>query len=174
MARILVVDDQEMTRDSLVAILGRDGHEVVVCSDASTAIQKISDGRRVDLMISDLRMPNVGGMELLAEARRQRPEMPVVLMTAFATVQTAVEAVKLGAYDYIQKPFEADEIKLLVSRTLDHMRLKLENAALRTIADVSSPRALVGSSSAMEEVKKQIDLLAQSDATVLILSLIHI
>ena len=77
-------------------------------------------------------MPKMTGIELLAEAKRLRPDMPVVLMTAFATVQTAVEAMKLGAYDYIQKPFDGDEIKLLVERTLEHSRLIRENQALRT------------------------------------------
>ena len=72
------------------------------------------------------------GIELLAEAKRLRPDMPVVLMTAFATVQTAVEAMKLGAYDYIQKPFDGDEIKLLVDRTLEHNRLIRENQACRS------------------------------------------
>ena len=83
---------------------------------------------RFDLLISDLKMPKMTGIELLAEAKKIRPEMPVVLMTAFATVQTAVEAMKLGAYDYIQKPFDGEEIKLLVDRTLEHSRLVRENA----------------------------------------------
>ena len=90
------------------------------------------------------------GIELLAEAKRLRPEMPVVLMTAFATVQTAVEAMKLGAYDYIQKPFDGDEIKLLVDRTLEHSRLIKENQALRTHGrERHAPRPLIGDGAAM-------------------------
>ena len=85
-------------------------------------------------------MPKMTGIELLAEAKRLRPEMPVVLMTAFATVQTAVEAMKLGAYDYIQKPFDGDEIKLLVDRTLEHNRLMRENQALRSMAEIERAR----------------------------------
>src|SRR5512146_1878086 len=103
MARILIADDQEMMRDSLAATLAREGHEVVAANDGPVAITRLNDAR-FDLMISDLKMPKMTGIELLQEAKRLRPEMPVVLMTAFATVANAVEAMKLGAYDYIQKP----------------------------------------------------------------------
>ena len=122
MARILIVDDTEMMRDSLASTLAREGHEVVAASDGPGALTRIS-ATRFDLMISDLKMPKMTGIELLTEAKKLRPELPVVLMTAFATVSTAVEAMKLGAYDYIQKPFDGEEIKLLVDRTLEHNRL---------------------------------------------------
>src|SRR3712207_74923 len=133
MARILVVDDQDMMRDSLAATLAREGHEIVAATDGPVAVTKFS-ASKFDLLITDLKMPKMTGIELLAEAKRVRPDIPVVLMTAFATVQTAVEAMKLGAYDYIQKPFDGDEIKHLVDRTLEHSRLLKENQALRTIA----------------------------------------
>src|SRR5436190_7674644 len=143
MAKILVVDDQEMMRDSLAATLAREGHEVVAAGDGAAAVARLSTSARFDLLISDLKMPKLTGIELLAEAKKLRPEMPVVLMTAFATVQTAVEAMKLGAYDYIQKPFEGEEIKLLVERTLEHNRLIRENAALRSIDDIAcAPRPM--------------------------------
>jgi two-component system, NtrC family, response regulator HydG len=167
MARILVVDDQEMMRDSLAATLAREGHEVTAAGDGPMAITKLSAGR-FDLLISDLKMPKMTGMELLGEAKKLRPEMPVVLMTAFATVQTAVEAMKLGAYDYIQKPFDGEEIKLLVDRTLEHNRLIRENQALRSMTEQSAPRPMIGTSPIMEEVRKRIELVAKSNATVLI------
>lgn len=169
MARILIADDQEIMRDSLAGTLAREGHEIVACGDGSAASQRLAGREKFDLLITDLKMPKMTGLELLAEARRTRPDMPVVLMTAFATVQTAVEAMKLGAYDYIQKPFEPDEIKLMVERTLEHSRLRLENAALRTINEANNgPRPLIGSSQVMCDVKKKIELVAQSSATVLI------
>src|SRR5687767_4320912 len=144
MARILVVDDQDMMRDSLAATLAREGHEIVAATDGPMAVTKFS-AARFDLMITDLKMPKMTGIELLAEAKKTRPEMPVVLMTAFATVSTAVEAMKLGAYDYIQKPFDGDEIKHLVDRTLEHNRLIKENHALRSMAaEQNAPRPLVG------------------------------
>src|SRR5687767_14353440 len=148
MARILVVDDQEMMRDSLAGTLVREGHEVIASGDPQQAFQRLNGsgggGGRFDLLITDLKMPKMTGIELLQEAKKLRPEMPVVLMTAFATVSTAVEAMKLGAYDYIQKPFDGDEIKLLVDRTLEHTRLIRENQAYRSMTEISAPRPLVG------------------------------
>lgn len=167
MARILIADDQEMMRDSLAATLARQGHEIVACADGAAAVGRFS-ASRFDLLITDLKMPRMTGIELLAEARRVRPEMPVVLMTAFATVQTAVDAMKMGAYDYIQKPFDGDEIKLLVERTLEHNRLIKENAALRSMAQVNMARPLIGSGEKMAQVRHKIELVARSNATVLI------
>src|ERR1700712_4737215 len=164
MARILVVDDQEMMRDSLAATLVREGHEVIAAGDGAAAVARLQSPARFDLVISDLKMPKMTGIELLAEVKRLRPELPVVLMTAFATVQTAVEAMKLGAYDYIQKPFDGEEIKLLVDRTLEHSRRKLENAALRVINEFSTPRPLVGASQIMNDIRKRIELVAKSNA----------
>jgi len=167
MARILIVDDQDVMRDSLAATLARQGHEVVASMDGPGALTRLSNGR-FELMISDLKMPKMTGTELLAEARKLRPEMPIVLMTAFATVSTAVEAMKLGAYDYIQKPFDGEEIKHLVERTLEHNRLRLENQALRTMAELNAPRPLVGSSGVMNDIRATIDRVAKSNATVLV------
>lgn len=167
MARILIVDDQELMRDSLAATLAREGHEVVAANDGAVAITRLGAGR-FDLMITDLKMPKMTGIELLAEARRLHPDMPVVMMTAFATIQTAVEAMKLGAYDYIQKPFDGEEIKLLVERTLEHNRLKLENQALRSMAEINAPRPLIGSSPVMTEIRQRIEQTARSVATVLV------
>ena len=167
MAKILVVDDQEMIRDSLAGTLVREGHEVVACADGPSAVARLQ-ATRFDLLITDLKMARMTGLELLAEARRLRPDVPVVLMTAFATVATAVEAMKLGAYDYIQKPFDGDEIKLLVERTLEHNRLIRENQALRSMTESVSPRPMIGSSDVMNEVRRKIELVARSSATVLI------
>ncbi len=168
MARILICDDQDMMRDSLCSLLLREGHEVVAATDGPFALSKLTGGR-FDLLITDLKMPRMTGIELLTEAKKVRPDMPVVLMTAFATVQTAVEAMKLGAYDYIQKPFDGDEIKLLIERTLEHSRLRLENAALRSMAETQQvARPLVGSGRAMESIRRNIDLVARSNATVLV------
>ncbi len=168
MARILIVDDQEIMRDSLAQILVREGHEVIAAGDGRSAIARLNSTTRFDLVVSDLKMPRMTGLELLAEVKKFRSDLPVVLMTAFATVQTAVEAMKQGAYDYIQKPFDGDEIKLLVDRTLEHNRLIKENAVLRSMTEISAPRPLIGSSEAMVEIRRKIDLVAKSSATVLI------
>src|SRR5918992_4696556 len=156
MARILIADDQEMMRDSLAATLAREGHEVTAAGDGAAAAQRLA-AQRFDLLLTDLKMPRLTGIELLAEAKKLRPEMPVVLMTAFATVATAVEAMKLGAYDYIQKPFDGDEIRHLVERTLEHNRLIKENAALRSMAEQAmAAKPLVGTSQAMADVRRRI------------------
>ena len=167
MARILIVDDQEMMRDSLAATLAREGHEIVSAGDGPQALTRLSAGK-FDLMISDLKMPKMTGIELLAESKKIRPEMPVVLMTAFATVSTAVEAMKMGAYDYIQKPFDGEEIKILVDRTLEHNRLIRENQALKTMTEALAPKPLIGSSTLMQEVRVRIEKVAKSNVTVLI------
>ena len=168
MAKILIADDQEDMRDSLAATLAREGHEVVSAYDGAAALSRLEE-RKFDLLISDLRMPRLTGIELLAEAKKLRPDMPVVLMTAFATVQTAVEAMKMGAYDYLQKPFDGDEVKLLVERTLEHARLKQENNVLRGIVEQNNqPRPLIGDSEIMRAVRERIERVARSNATVLI------
>jgi DNA-binding NtrC family response regulator len=167
MARILVVDDQDMMRDSLAAILAREGHEVIAAGDGQSALARLSNAR-IDLVISDMKMPKMGGLELLAEVKKAKPETPVLLMTAYGTVQNAVDAMKLGAFDFLQKPFEAEAVKLLVDRMLEQSRIVRENAAYRSMTEISGPKPLVGNSPAMAEVRKQIDLVAKSSATVLI------
>jgi two-component system, NtrC family, response regulator HydG len=169
MARILIADDQEMMRDSLAGILAREKHEVVAAGDGQAAVERLATGQKFDLLITDVKMPKIGGLDLVSEARRVRPDMPIVVMTAFANVPTAVDAMKRGAYDFIQKPFEADVIVLLVERALEHGRLKLENAALRSIAEATNaPRPMIGSSEVMQDIRRTIDRVAASSATVLI------
>ncbi|MCC6239990.1 MAG: sigma-54-dependent Fis family transcriptional regulator [Phycisphaerales bacterium] len=167
MARILICDDQEMMRDSLAATLAREEHDVVACGDPGVALQRVSSSR-FDLLITDYRMPRMNGNELLAQVRKVRPDLPVVLMTAFGTVENAVAAMKGGAYDFIPKPFDGAQIKLVVDRAIEHGRLVNENQVLRSIVDQNAPRPLVGSGQSMEMIKAQITKVAASSATVLI------
>lgn len=167
MARILICDDQEMMRDSLAGLLAKEGHDVTAVGDGASAVARV-ESSKFDLLLTDLRMPKMTGLELLSEIKRLRPELPVVLMTAYATVQTAVEAMRAGAYDYIQKPFDGEELKLLVDRTLEHARLKLENAALRAAAGSEVERPLVGAGPSMREIRARLELIARSSATVLV------
>ncbi len=142
MARILVVDDQDDKRDSLATVLAREGHEVIAVTDGAGALSSMK-GEDFDLMMAELKMPGIAGVELLIQAKELRPEIPVVFMTAVETLSDAVAAMKLGAYDYIQQPFDADQIKHLVGRTLEHHRLIRENQALRRMAEACMPRPLV-------------------------------
>ena len=168
MARILVVDDQEMMRDSLAGTLAREGHEVVAAGDGPAAVGRLSGGGRFDVLVTDLKMPRMSGIELLQEAKRLRPDITVIMMTAHASVPTAVEAMKQGAYDYIQKPFDGEAIKLLVERALEHGRLVRENQALRCMSEFSVPRPLIGNSQVMQAVREKIDRVGRSNATVLV------
>ena len=167
MATILVIDDDELMRDSVALTLERAGHSVHAEADAAAGLERLA-GERCDLALTDLKMPRMTGIEFLAEARRVRPDVPVVLMTAFASVGTAVEAMKLGAYDYLQKPFEADDLLHLVGRAVDHARLKSENAALRAAVAVASPREMAGSSAATTSLRETVARVARSDAAVLV------
>ncbi len=167
MARILVADDDEMMRDSVAATLARLGHSVAAAADGAAALARL-DAEAFDLLLSDLKMPKMTGIELLEEAKKRRPNLPVVLMTAYATVRTAVDAMKLGAYDYLQKPFEADDLKHLVDRTLEHARLKTENEALRSIVESLPTKPMVGGGPAMSALRETVERVARSNVTVLI------
>jgi len=168
MARLLVVDDAEMVRDSLAATLARGGHEVTACSGAGEALGQVKRSS-FDLIITDLKMPQMDGLAFLDELAKLGGEASVVMMTAYATIHTAVEAMRKGAYDYIQKPFEADEMTLVVERALEHRRLVKENEAYRTSArDWQRGRQLVGQSAAMRGVMEKVARVAGSSATVLI------
>jgi len=129
--RLLVLDDEQRMVDIVSMVLRRDGHEVTACTDAEVALRTLND-ECYDLLITDLRMPGPDGLEVLKRARSAHPELPVILMTAHASVATAIEAMKEGAVDYVEKPFNNDELKSLVRRALEHTRLARENRYLRS------------------------------------------
>lgn len=168
MARICVIDDQALIRESLSAALVRQDHDVEVSPDAASMLDELASGK-FDLLITDLKMPGMDGVSLLREIRRRGCDTPVIVMTAYGTVGTAVEAMKLGAFDYIQKPFEAQIIAVQVDRALSHGRLVRENEAYRrSIDDLHSRRELVGDSKLMVDLRRRVAQVAQSSATVLI------
>jgi len=168
MARICVIDDKEMMRESVAAALIREDHGVETFPDPVEALTRIKSSA-FDLIVSDLKMPRIDGLSLIRQLRESGNDTPIIMMTAYATVSTAVEAMRLGAYDYIQKPFEAEALNVLVERTLEHARLRRENEALRTtVNDLSSMRVLIGSSKPMVELRSQLELVAASHATVLV------
>jgi two-component system response regulator HydG len=168
MACICVTDDQALIRDSLSATLTAQDHKVFTFDNAQDALTELRQ-RAFDVVLTDLRMPGMDGVGLLREMRRLGLDVPVILMTAYASVPTAVEAMKLGAFDYIQKPFNADEVAILVERALRDRRLVRDNEVMRrTLEDVESQRKLIGSSPAMRPVLEKLQRVAQSSATVLI------
>jgi len=168
MANILVVDDVEMIRDSLEATLTRAGHEVTSCIDVLDALAHLKR-YSYEIIITDLKMPKMDGLAFLDELVKLGIDVPVIMMTAYASIDTAVEAMRKGAFDYIQKPFDANEIILLVERTLEHRRLRQENEAYQANArDWQRGRQLIGNSAAMHSVLEKVKRIAQSSATVLV------
>jgi DNA-binding NtrC family response regulator len=168
MTKVLVVDDKQMMRDSVGATLQRAGYTVVAASDGAAALNMVARHRPA-AVITDFKMPEMDGLELLARLRQADHHLPVVLMTAYGTVDSAVKAMKEGAFDFIQKPFEGDQLVVVIRRAVEHRRLLEENAALKTNAQAydNSP-VLVGRSAAMRSVAQQIQQIAQSHGTVLI------
>ena len=168
MACICVIDDQAMMRDSLQATLATYDHKVHAFGCAQEALTMIKQ-QSFDVVLTDLRMPGLDGVGLLREMRRLGIDVPVILMTAHASVQNAVEAMKLGAFDYIQKPFGGQEIEIIIERALRERSLLRDNEIMRrTIEDLNRNRDLVGQSPAMRPVLEKVQRVAQSSATVLI------
>ena len=166
--KIVIVDDDDFMRDSLMEALSRPDLNVVGYGRAAEALDAVADGS-ASLLLTDMRMPEMDGMELLQEAKRLDPKLPVVMMTAFATVETAVQAMKRGAFDYVMKPFKAEEIDLVVNRALEHHRLLTENEYLKDeLAKKFKPSDFVGKSPAMKAVFEEIRQAAPSSATVFI------
>lgn len=178
MRSVLIVDDKEMMRDSVLKTLERAGFDAATAADANAALEMIAR-KRPDAIVTDMRMPGMTGIELLERVRTIDDDLPVVLMTAFGTIETAVKAMKLGAFDYLTKPFEGDELVIAVKRAVEHRRLVRENALLRCQGEapasngaVSAERRgldrLIGTSPAMEQLRAEILALASSQGTVLV------
>jgi len=168
-ARILVVDDDGASRSLMAQILAEDGHGVVGCADGAEAIERLERDGEFDAVVSDIRMVDVDGLEVLDWVRKQAPETPVLLVTAFGNVDGAVEAIRRGAYDYISKPYDVNAIKLVVDRALRHRRLATENRRLkREIREKYALANVVGRSEGMLQVYKTAARVALTDATVLV------
>lgn len=167
MGRICVVDDNEMLRESLAEALGREDHTVNTFADPLDALRAIKS-MTFDCIITDLKMPGMDGVSLLREARGAGCEAAVILMTAFGTVDSAVAAMRLGAFDYVQKPFDADQICLVVDRAIQNSTLRSENEALRRSLTDGEEREMVGDSMLMRSVRETVTRIASSGNTVLI------
>jgi len=167
-ASILVVDDERAIQDSIAWCLRADGHDVRTAPDGEEAMA-IMAGQDFDVVISDIIMPGVSGIELLRKARALQPQKLFVLITAFATVETAVEALREGASDYIVKPFKFDELRLRVRRLLEHQAASRESALFRRPVESSVPdRSLLGESAAMHAVRTQVARTGPAVSNVLI------
>ena len=168
MEKILVVDDEQSLRDVLSIMLKRAGYAVTSAMDGEEAIELLNK-EIFDLVITDLRMPKIDGMEVLRAVKSASPETVVLIITAFASADSAVEAMKQGAYDYLTKPFQVDEVQLIIRNALEKRRLTTENMLLkREMASQSSFAQLVGQSEAMQKVFDVVRKVADSKSNVLI------
>ena len=167
--RILVADDEESHRIMLRAVLHDEGYEVVEAADGLEAVQSVEQAP-FDLVLMDIRMTTMDGIEALTDIRRISPLLPVIIMTAYASVKTAVDALKAGAFDYLTKPLDIDELKVLVAKGLEYYHLHQENRALKErLGDRFDFSRIVGHNRKMKELVDTLSLVAPSDATVLIL-----
>jgi len=169
-ARILIVDDEQHIRRVLEAVMAKEGHQVVTAENGRKAIDVLRNGDKADLIVTDLIMPDINGVELLAAAKETDPDLPVIMMTAHGTIKSAVDAMKLGAFDYITKPFELDDVKQLVKNALDRREMgdsKPTRARSRS-RKTRDADVIVGSSPAMREVIDMIERVKDSRASVLV------
>ena len=176
--RILVVDDEQEMRSLLEDYLTQEGYECIGSPSAFEALKLLSSGGNLsaesdrgnlDLIISDIKMPQVDGLEFAERLQSLRPEIPVILITAFGSIETAIEAIKKGAFDYIVKPFKLAEMGINVSRAMEHRKLKRDNTALRDEVKKNwNMGNVIGKSSAMKSVFDLVSRVSQATANVLI------
>lgn len=167
-ARILIADDEHIARENLEHVLRKEGYETVAAANGAAAIRELELGE-FDLVMTDLRMQPVDGMQVLHRVKELYPETEVIVITGYATVSTAVEAIQKGAYQYIPKPYKIDEVRILVRQALEKRALRQEVTELRRqIKDKPAISSLIGSSSKMEVLKKTIEQVAATDCNVLI------
>ena len=166
--KLLIVDDELSVRDSLAKWFYEEGYQVGIAENANDALTRLAE-LDWDAALLDIKMPGVDGIELQRRIHELKPEVIVIMMTGYASVETAVAALKNGAYDYVTKPLDPDEIAHLVKKALAHKRTEQENARLReTVAEVARPDDIVGQSSIMQKLFDAIETVGPTDATVLI------
>lgn len=166
-AELLIVDDEPSYRKILKLLFEAEGHSVRTAENGKDALQQMEE-LPCDLIVSDVRMPDMDGIELLAAARETFPEICVVLMTAFGTIDTAREAFRLGADDFIQKPFQNDELRLIVQRALERQSLLRENRDLKKLKRKNEASRILGKSESIRKLLSLIEVVAKEPSTVLI------
>lgn len=165
---ILITDDDSAHRLMLKKLLGGWGYNVAEADDGSAAVEEVRK-RPFDLILMDIRMMNVSGIEALEQIRQIHPSIPVIIMTAYASVETAVSALKKGAYDYLTKPLDFDELQMAIARATEHSRLKVENEYLKEkLGEKFNGQSIIGRSAAMVRLLEIVEQVAATQATVLI------
>ena len=166
--RILVVDDEESIREFLEIMLTKEGYEVLLAEDGAKAVEVLKL-KSVDMVISDLQMPNMNGMELLKHVKTNYPTLVFMIITAFGTTETAVEAMKIGAYDYITKPFKIDEVRMNIANALNSHQLAVENRVLKKeLVKENNFQNIIGNSEIMHQIFELIKRVSQTPTNILI------
>ncbi len=165
--QVLIVDDEPNLRKILAAQLSRDGYDVLLAEDGEQGLALLRE-HHIDLVVTDLKMPKVDGMTLLREALAEQPELPIVMITAHGTVDTAVEALKLGAFDYLTKPFDKDEVRQIVGKALKTRELAGEEATTEIKGAEGARFGIIGQSPGLTELYAVLERVADSPTTVLI------
>ncbi len=167
-ARLLIVDDELIMRESLAGWLQRDGHEVVTAASGEEALIKIKE-TRFDILLVDIKMEGISGLEVLKNVKESDPDTAVVMITAYGSIQTAIEAIKKGAYDYLLKPFDPNELGVLIEKILENQAQARENLYLREqFKETARFESLIGQSRVMQEIFELIQKVAPLNSTVLI------
>src|SRR5215467_8700107 len=162
--QVLIVDDEPNLRKILSAQLSRDGYDVLTAEDGQQGLDLLHDNH-IDLVITDLKMPKVDGMQLLREALREDPDLPVVMITAHGTVDTAVEALKTGAFDYLTKPFDKDEVRQIVDKALKTRALAGAEASSAQAAP-GARFGIIGTSAGITELYAVLERVSDTPTTV--------
>jgi two-component system response regulator PilR (NtrC family) len=166
--RLLIVDDEQGMRDLLSIMLRREGYRVELARSGEEALDRISRDL-FDLIITDISMPGVDGIGVLRRVREIAPEVPTIIITAYASTESAIEALKLGAYDYIVKPFDVEEFKIVIGNALERKRLENENQQLRReLHEQYSFEGFVGKSPKMKEIFTLVERISGTNSTVLV------
>src|SRR3990170_3886046 len=167
-ATLLIADDDPGLRESLERTLTREGYKVVLASDGNAALERLQGGG-IDLVLTDLKMPGLTGIEVLRAAKAIAPDVDVILLTAFGTVEEAVKAMKEGAYDFLTKPFQRAQVIKLIRQALERRDLIQQNRALRQrLDDLLQQGSVIGSSPAFRRMMTLVEQVADSSATVLL------
>ena len=165
--KILVAEDEEITLKHVLSTLGREGHEVVGEKNGSAAFERINRDH-FDLLITDVKMPFMSGLELLDKLKEMHPDIDVMIITGFGSVGDAVDAMKKGAYDYITKPFDLDELVIKVNKISEKKKLKKENTALKAFFGMNKKVSIIAKSESMKEILRLIDGIKDSDCNILL------
>lgn len=167
MPSVLVIEDKDSMQKMLAATLESEGYEVEAVGDGKTGLEKVKE-RRYDVILTDLKLPSLDGIEVLSQVKEHDPDAPVIVMTAYGTIETAVEAMRLGAFDFLTKPFDTDHLSVIIKRALENRRLVAENSLLREELSHGFGE-IIGVSEKIKEVSALVQKVADSDTTVLFL-----